>query len=132
MTNMKRVARIGAKIWFAKVRDGVAPTAGWRGSLGQLLAGATHHIEPARLAAIAGSGVPVLVVGATDDKLVRFATGSQALAAALRPREFLVCRCGHGVNVECADEVNAAMLRLFRAADSGGAGVRHTPRKASL
>ena len=113
MTNMKRVSRIGAKLWFAKMNDGIPPGTGWRGAMGQMLAGATHHVTAAKLAAIRDSGVPVLVVGASDDKLVRFETGSKALAAALNPTQFVVLTSGHGVNLECANEVNAAMLNLF-------------------
>ena len=128
MTNAKRVTRVGAKIYFGKKEDGFKPSAGTTGTIGQLMAGATHHISTRKLGTIRDSGTTVLVVGATHDKLVRLSSGAEVLAASLDPYEYLLCDSGHAVNVQCADQVNAAMLRLFAAAS----GQLHGPRAPAI
>ena len=117
MTNMKRVMRAGTKIWFAKKNDGVDPRTGWRGIVGHMCAVATHHVGRRRLDAIRNSGCPLLVVGVTDDKLVAHEYGSEQLFRSLKPFESVVLESGHGVNMECEAEVNAAILRLFAASE---------------
>jgi pimeloyl-ACP methyl ester carboxylesterase len=119
LTNMKRVMRVGTKIWFAKKNDGVDPRAGWRGIVGHMCAVATHHVSMHRLEAIRASGVPILVVGVTDDNLVQHELGSKVLERVLRPVESLVLQSGHGVNMECSAEVNAAIVRLFAMSERG-------------
>ena len=118
MSNQKRITRLSAKIWFSKQADGYSPTSGFNGTLGQLLAGATHHVSAERLERIRNSCASILVVGATRDKLVQSSAGSEALAEALAPQRYLVCDAGHAVNVQCAEEVNQAMLALFANAES--------------
>ena len=122
---MKRVIRIGTKLWFAKKNDGFDPRPGWRGVLGHLCAVSTHHINRARRRAIRESGTPLLVVGASEDHLVKTEMGSQVLERELRPVECLIMESGHGVNVEKASELNAALLSLFEASET-------TPARSSL
>ena len=83
----------------------------------QLAAVVTHHVSNQRLEMIRAAGTPVLIVAATEDKLVRLTTGSQWLAEALLPFEYVVLPSGHGVNVEQAAAVNEAMQRLFEHTD---------------
>ena len=118
MTNLKRVMRIGTKIWFAKKEDGIDPRPNWRGVMGQMFAVGSHYVSPKRLKRIREANMPILVVGATDDKQVKMNTGSIMLNNLLNPREFLVLESGHAVNIECADQVNEALLRLFKTAET--------------
>ena len=78
----------------------------------------THHINRARRRAIRESGTPLLVVGASEDHLVKTEMGSQVLERELRPVECLIMESGHGVNVEKASELNAALLSLFEASET--------------
>ena len=54
----------------------------------------------------------ILIVGAQHDKMVRL-QGSYELKEMLDPFECLVLDSGHAVNVQCNNEVNAAIERLF-------------------
>ena len=54
----------------------------------------------------------ILIVGAKHDKMVRL-NGSYELKEILDPFECLVLDSGHAVNVQCNNQVNAAIERLF-------------------
>ncbi len=50
---------------------------------------ATHYVSPERLEEIVQRRTPLLVIGATEDKLVRF-KNPEYLSQTLQPIEFLV------------------------------------------
>eukprot|EP00808_Paulinella_micropora_P018823 g31890.t1 len=118
LTNAQVVARRGAKLHHAKRKEGVPnPEGTLAGMVAQLLALATHHVSNTRLAALREVGLPLLVVGADSDRLVQHIS-HRLLAKKLAPFEYLHIEAGsHAVPVQHARETNAALERLFAAAE---------------
>eukprot|EP01116_Phalansterium_solitarium_P009982 TRINITY_DN2432_c0_g1_i2.p1 TRINITY_DN2432_c0_g1~~TRINITY_DN2432_c0_g1_i2.p1 ORF type:complete len:299 (-),score=48.24 TRINITY_DN2432_c0_g1_i2:217-996(-) len=93
--------------------DGMAPETGLKGQLNAIN---THYVSKHRLKELKDSGVPICIIAATADLLVR-PRNSYMLNDVLSPAEFVVFEgCGHAVNVEQNDAFNAAVVRYAHAA----------------
>mmetsp|Transcript_16916 Transcript_16916/g.20319 ORF Transcript_16916/g.20319 Transcript_16916/m.20319 type:complete len:327 (-) Transcript_16916:105-1085(-) len=112
MTNQKWVLRNGAKIWYGKKNDGVHPDPSLKGMMGQAIACAMHHVSEKKLNRIRETGGPIMIIAATEDKMVR-TNASKELAKILNPQEFLLIESGHAVNVQEREHVNQALDRFF-------------------
>jgi pimeloyl-ACP methyl ester carboxylesterase len=112
LTNAQCVIRIGAKIWYAKKNDGIAPDPSFTGTMSQMWACINHHVSEKKLRRIKNKNGPLLIVGAKKDKMVRV-EGSVELKNMLEPFEFLVVESGHGLVRQCSEVLHSAMERLF-------------------
>ena len=123
MTNEKRITRIGAKLWWAKKNDGIKPDPSLVGTFAQLIACVKHGVSNKKLNRIRMNHQGrILLVGAKHDKMVRV-NGSHELKEMLVPFEFIVLDSGHAVNIQCNEEVNAAIERLFDKVQEDADGV---------
>jgi pimeloyl-ACP methyl ester carboxylesterase len=121
LTNAQCLIRIGAKIWYAKKNDGIAPDPSFTGMLSQMWACINHHVSKKKLTRIKQDNGPLLIVGATQDKMVR-CEGSVELMEMLEPFEFMLVESGHGLVRQCSGTVHSAMDRLFEYERNGQNG----------
>ena len=99
---MKRVIRIGTKLWFAKKNDGFNPASGMARSFGTLVRRVNSPHQSSQTEGHHASACTPLLDSASEDHLVKTEMGSQVLERELRPVECLIMESGHGVNVEKA------------------------------
>jgi pimeloyl-ACP methyl ester carboxylesterase len=112
-TNMDKLSRRSAANMAAKVEEGKRKTPSAKGVVGQLLAVTTHYVSPSRLDGIRAAGTPLLIVGAKQDRLIKF-NNHEYLAEKLEPLQFLVVDGSHCVHEEHTVEVNSAIMRLIQ------------------
>jgi len=83
------------------------------GLVGQGLAIIGHHISSERLKALRDSGIPILIITGTKDKLVK-PSNSYLLKKSLEPEQFIILEgAGHMVHRESHQIVNKAMHEHF-------------------
>jgi pimeloyl-ACP methyl ester carboxylesterase len=82
------------------------------GTIGQLLAVATHYVSWSKLAQIKNAAFPKLIMVGTEDKLVR-EINSYLLHKAIGGTFTVLDGAGHGFLVEMPDEVNTNLQAVF-------------------
>ncbi|KAI8809951.1 Alpha/Beta hydrolase protein [Cladochytrium replicatum] len=85
-------------------------------ALSQLWASLTHRVSPARLQLLKDSGIPIIVVTGTWDKMVH-PYHSHYLAKVLECKIFVYEETGHAVPVECVEEYNIMLKDHVDAAE---------------
>ena len=92
------------------------------GSISQMWAGFTHHVQPGRLTRISKTIPKVVILTGDDDHLVR-PTNSAYLKKHMPEAEYIVWKdTGHVVNLQHVERFNALLERVFHEGDTNMAG----------
>eukprot|EP00301_Raphidiophrys_heterophryoidea_P009406 c13822_g1_i1.p1 GENE.c13822_g1_i1~~c13822_g1_i1.p1 ORF type:complete len:363 (-),score=73.03 c13822_g1_i1:115-1071(-) len=117
LTNSDVFLRIATKQYLEKTSSGFRGEQSFRGMLSQMSAVATHHVSSRRLKQVVSAGTPMLVVGASHDRLVRF-SNHKRLAELLDARKLMIDGAAHCVKDENLHEVIQAIMALFQFAET--------------
>ncbi|GJJ77831.1 hypothetical protein EMPS_10190 [Entomortierella parvispora] len=89
-----------------------------QGSMGQTMAAGLHYVSPKRLSMIRASGLPVLVMTGTDDKMVS-PEGSYHLQKELGSHMVVFEGTGHGIAMEYPETYCRLIDELVRHGNNG-------------
>lgn len=86
------------------------------GIAGQMSAVMTHCVRPSRLRELDQSGIPILLMTGTGDKLVHFQNTVNMMRWMPNADVKMFEGAGHCINMECAEGFNMALSSHFRSA----------------